>query len=342
MQAVNHLYNIKSLAFRLTDLCNLNCVFCGQAKQINAEKPRKEKHFLELHELKSVVDQLVSYQPQVYLWGGEPLVYPKICEFVDYLKEKRLNVFITTNGVLLDKFYKHFVDNKVTQLTISIEGFKECHEKVRGIYGIYDKIINNLKLLQAYKDQMGKVFPIVDINVVINEENYQQLNDFCEYLLGLGLVNKIRLQLPMFFRNDASDEFEQYVLKIFHVEHGTSWRYFTDEYKKIDLSLLQNELDKALKKKKVQLFPPSADIEKWFSLPDIRFKQYCCTAFGRINIEPNGDLVACTDFFETVYGNVLKDPIEKLFNNEIMAEHRKALQENKLKLCARCSHLYLY
>lgn len=338
----NNLQHFKSLAFRLTDLCNLKCVFCGQAKQNAVEKLKNQKHFLELDELISITEQLVKYKPQVYLWGGEPLVYPKISEFIHYLRAQKLNVFITTNGVLLNKFYKNFVDEKVTELTISIEGFKECHEKVRGVYGIFDKIISNLQLLQDYKEKTNKIFPLVDINVVINTDNYKQLSEFCNYLSGLKVINKIRLQLPMFFLDDAVEEFNQYVTKYFYCSTGTSWRYFTYGYEKIDFLSLKKEIEVALQNKKVQLFPSSADVEKWFKEPNMRFKEICKTAFYRINVEPNGDLIACTDFFETVYGNALKDPVEKLFNNEVINNHRKAQLKNKLKLCSRCSHLYLY
>ena len=342
MNTKNNLCCLKSLAFRLTDLCNLNCVFCGQAKQNKAEKTKNARHFLELHELMAITDQVIQYKPQVYLWGGEPLVYPQLCEFITYLRKNKLNVFITTNGVLLDKFYEFFVDNKVTQLTVSIDGFKDAHEKARGVYGIYDKIIDNLRLLNDYKLKKRRVFPLVDINVIINEGNYQQLSGFCEYLSDLGVINRIRLQLPMFFSREASCEFENFVTKTFNVKNGTSWKYFTDDYKNIDLPVLKGELNQALQNKKVQLFPPSAEVSEWFEKPNVRFQHNCRTAFERINIEPNGDLITCTDFTETTYGNALSDSIESLFNNEIINNHRKMLQEKQLELCARCSHLYIY
>ncbi len=339
----NRVSDVKSLAFRLTDLCNLSCVFCGQSKQNKDERCSNiKKHYLELSELQDIIDQVKVYKPQIYLWGGEPLIYPKLEDFIRYLCSSGLNVFITTNGVLLDRFNQFFIDNKITQLTVSLEGFKEQHEEGRGVKGIYDKIISNLLQLDLDKQASSCVFPIVDINVLINELNYKTLNSFCDYLLSLGVIHNIRLQLPMFFHSTAADEFSCYVSDVFNVKNGVSWRYFTDDYANIDLNILASELDKALQNKRVKLFPDVADVKLWFRKPELRFKQECCTANCRINIEPNGDLISCTDFVETVYGNALISPIEELFKNEIIEKHRKAIKQTPRPLCARCSHLYLY
>ena len=101
---------LKSLAFRLTSRCNLNCMFCGQSKQAITSKgseksTNSQRSHLSLDQLKYIVNQLVVYRPQIYLWGGEPLIYPYLSDFVRYLRANKLSVFITTNGVLLNRFY---------------------------------------------------------------------------------------------------------------------------------------------------------------------------------------------------------------------------------------------
>lgn len=339
-----YLNRVKSLGFRLTDLCNLKCEFCGQANQIMAEKFTKgQKHYLQLDELKHIVDQLIPYKPQVYLWGGEPLVHPKLMPFVEYLRENDLHVFITTNGVLLDKFNQRFVDLKVTQLTVSIEGFREHHEKVRRVKGVYDKIINNILTLKEMKKAAKKVFPIIDVNLVITEENHHYLNAFCEYLISLKAIRQIRLQLPMFFEQSAIDEFGDHVERVFHQRKAMpSWSYFTYMYSGIDIPTLERELALAVQKKGVILYPPGVNVRQWFENPEVRFKKSCETPYERINVEPNGDLVSCTDFAETTYGNALETPIKTLYNNDIINAHRAAIGCQNYELCSRCSYLYLY
>lgn len=339
-----YLNDVKSIGFRLTNLCNLNCAFCGQANQIKNEKHSKEnKHYLWLNELKDIVNQVISYKPQVYLWGGEPLVYPDLLNFIQYLRKYHLNIFITTNGVLLDKFVESFINHKVTQLTISLEGFKEDHEKIRGVDGIYDRIIDNMLEINRLKKKFEKVFPIIDINLVITDRNYYYLNDFCEHLIKFKSIRKIRLQLPMFFRKPACMEFNKHTCDIFSCKKvNPSWSYFTYQYESIDIPILENQLKRALQKKNVLMFPKQANVRQWFEQPEIRFKHHCHTANYRINVEPNGDLIACTDFPETVYGNALRKPIKELYNNACINAHRKSIQKNDMKLCARCSHLYIY
>jgi radical SAM protein with 4Fe4S-binding SPASM domain len=343
MTTMTPLHELKSLAFRITSLCNLRCIFCGQYKQSQSKyKSVDQKKYLSLNALISIVEQVIQYKPQIYLWGGEPFIYPYLKEFLYYLRQKKLTVFITTNGVLLKNFYALLTDLKITQITISLDGFKKAHELGRGVSGIYDVIIKNLQLLNKYKNSHNSVFPLVDINVLINSTNYPNLFKFCQYLLNLGFIHLIRLQLPMFFHSSAINEFGEHVSECFDKKAGKSWAYFTDDYQSINMEILKHQIKLSLSLKGVRLFPMIDDIDAWFKSPNIAFQSNCKTAWRRINIEPNGDLIACTDFPETIYGNALNEPIDKLFNNFMIKLHRERISEKLCKLCARCSHLYLY
>jgi radical SAM protein with 4Fe4S-binding SPASM domain len=332
---------VRSLAFRITDLCNLSCKFCGQAKQKLSEKQKKE-HYLELDLLKKAVLDVYEFKPQIYIWGGEPLIYPQLKEFLIFIRELKLNTFITTNGVLLNKFSKLLVDLKVTEITVSLEGKKEIHESARGLSNIYGKIINNLTELNEIKKVNNKVFPIIDINTVIFENNYRYLYDFCCYILDMNFVRTIRLQFPMFFNESMCNEFSNHVEKTFGYKDGTSWKYFIDDYKKIDLAILDKEIKKCKTLKRVQVFPDIDNPSEWFNNPELRFKETCNAIYKRINIEPGGNVISCCDFPETVYGNIKNDNLRSLFSNKTITKKREELKKKKLQLCNRCSYLYIY
>lgn len=331
---------LTSLGIKITYLCNLNCVMCGQNKYYKKNENMRMDETLTLDELKSVVDQIRKYSPQIYLWGGEPCIYPNLPEFLNYLKECRLKTFITTNGTILDRYYKTFVDEKVTEIAVSIDGKEDVHNKIRGM-NIFSSVIDNLRKLNKYKKDTGKVFPIVDIHIVIVNENYDSLLDFVEYLEKEHLCRRIRIQLPMFFTEKMCDVQKEYIKKAFGNENPSSFYNYIADYK-IDINKLKEQFNCIRTKfKNIIFFPENIKIEDWFENPHIPLKFGCNAPNYRINLEPNGDIVACPNFSETVYGNIKEDTLENIFNNEKISAHRDYLQENTKGICSRCSYLYL-
>lgn len=76
---------------------------------------------------------------------GEPLVHPRINEFINLAIDNGFNVNITTNGYLI----KNIIDSKrIRQLNISLHSFNECNGKtlskyMSDIFEVEDKLSEN-------------------------------------------------------------------------------------------------------------------------------------------------------------------------------------------------------
>ena len=88
-----------SINLDLTSACNFSCPFCVDSKLINAgrnltlEEVKKTIHTLQTHGLLSVI----------LIGGGEPTLHKDFGEIVRYIKSKRLQIGIVTNGSRLEK-----------------------------------------------------------------------------------------------------------------------------------------------------------------------------------------------------------------------------------------------
>jgi wyosine [tRNA(Phe)-imidazoG37] synthetase (radical SAM superfamily) len=88
-----------SINLDLTSACNFSCPFCVDSKLINAgrnltlEEVKKTIHTLYTHGLLSVI----------LIGGGEPTLHKDFGEIVRYIKSKRLQIGIVTNGSRLEK-----------------------------------------------------------------------------------------------------------------------------------------------------------------------------------------------------------------------------------------------
>lgn len=105
------------LEFVLTDFCNLNCKGCTHYS------PLAPREFLEIETLERSAEHLGrtcgAELSEVYLMGGETLLYPKITEAMEilrrYFPHQKLHVF--TNGIVLPRMEKEFWE-KVRELDV--------------------------------------------------------------------------------------------------------------------------------------------------------------------------------------------------------------------------------
>jgi len=87
----------------LTAKCNLRCSYCP--------RPRISRT-LPFRLFKKIVDEASSFGPtsfSLHLFG-EPLLYPRIIESIEYLKRGGHTVILTTNGTMLRKYWRQLKD----------------------------------------------------------------------------------------------------------------------------------------------------------------------------------------------------------------------------------------
>lgn len=131
------LANTPQITFEVTDLCNLNCVYCGYGKLYSDYDERTNKK-LEFTKAKLFLDYLsviwnspfnksINNVIHLSFYGGEPLLnVPFIEKVIGYTKSLKCQVrkfaySMTTNGVLLDK-YMDFLTANDFSLLISLDG----------------------------------------------------------------------------------------------------------------------------------------------------------------------------------------------------------------------------
>lgn len=90
----------RNINIELTNACTFSCTFCP-----NGIMARK-KEMLDFNLVKKLIDEISEMRlaPLInYYVMGEPLLYPKLFEVIEYTKSKGIKVKINTNGTLLDE-----------------------------------------------------------------------------------------------------------------------------------------------------------------------------------------------------------------------------------------------
>lgn len=141
-----------------TNLCNLDCLHC-----YSSSSPKKKDEV----KIEFINKLLMNLQKNGYeilsISGGEPLVYSKIDELINFSKEIGLKVNLITNGMLLNRVID--ISSKVSMFAISIDGSEENHDATRNKTGAFIKLEENIKILSNLKIPFGLAFCVTKKNI---------------------------------------------------------------------------------------------------------------------------------------------------------------------------------
>lgn len=113
---------LRDLRISLTDRCNMRCRYCMPKEHFPADHQFLSKsEILSYEELTTVVDALLPLGlSKVRLTGGEPLLRRDICTFIEMLPQE-LDLALTTNGLLLERFAKDLKAAGLDRVTVSLD-----------------------------------------------------------------------------------------------------------------------------------------------------------------------------------------------------------------------------
>lgn len=107
------------LRISLTERCNLRCTYCMPEEGIPL---RDRMEFMTREEIFFLAKTFVKLGVnKIRLTGGEPLIKKNFGDILDDLSKLNIELAITTNGVLLDKYWDELKAAKVKSLNISLD-----------------------------------------------------------------------------------------------------------------------------------------------------------------------------------------------------------------------------
>lgn len=347
-----------------TDRCNLNCIFCPNytARKLGRFKIENE---LKTEEWLDIVDQALKLDVKQWclLGGGEPLLRSEILLPALEMIKSRMKIIdfeLITNGILFSsELIKNIVEvaaNKVEinptsgtkkeigviQITISIHGLKDNYSFITGSSNGFDKVIENLKLFNKWKEKFNVQQPTIQINIVVNNKNFTQIPEMIK-VFGELKVNQIALH-PM-------RGFEETGTNIKNLElNNEQWaaipnfvkevRALTEKY---DIALSTDPLN-AHMKGPLNFNTNQSEIRRngreEFS-PIKLLALQCLEPWYDMLINPDGRVGRCASFVtrkEPV--SVRSSNLKEIWYGEFFGEVRRNIIENKsMEGCIRCGLL---
>lgn len=107
---------------------------------------------------------------------GEPTMYPRLPEMIDYLKEKGITSFLVTNGTISDMVEK-LIDHQPTQLYISVYGSnKEMYQRTANpiTKDAWKRLQKSLSMMNKFKRNVMRLTLVKGFNFT-DPEGYAKL-----------------------------------------------------------------------------------------------------------------------------------------------------------------------
>jgi hopanoid biosynthesis associated radical SAM protein HpnH len=81
----------------------------------------------------------------VSICGGEPTVYPELFELVEATLVRKKQVFLCTNGLLLDRFYRQGRPHRRLAINVHLDGMRSTHDRIVRRDGVFDHAIEMIR-----------------------------------------------------------------------------------------------------------------------------------------------------------------------------------------------------
>ncbi len=176
------LHQFHTLFWECTLRCNMHCRHCGSDCKQEAQVPDMPAadFFKAIDDISPHVDPHKTF---IIFTGGEALLRPDLEECGLELYRRGFPWGLVSNGYLLDeRRLDSLLRSGMHSITISLDGFAEEHNWIRQHPHSFERAERAVKLLVKAKDEV-----LWDIVTCVNPRSYGQLEQFKDYIVGLGV-----------------------------------------------------------------------------------------------------------------------------------------------------------
>jgi MoaA/NifB/PqqE/SkfB family radical SAM enzyme len=309
------------------NLCNLRCTMCYYSSDYN-----RKKEEMDISVFRKIAAEVFPKTRFLYLsCATEPTMNKNFPSFVRAAGEYGIpfTSFCTNGQLFRPELVQACIDAKLSEIIFSVDGATaETYEHIRR-GGKWNKLVDNLKLLDSMKRQASALFPVARINFTCMLRNIHELPAMVHFAADHGI-------------------------RSLHVRHLLS---YTDEANtcREEMTYLRRfngiaaETKKEAALRNVELFLPDPVAEKQYStgktcLTDpSRLKEandYCVLPWLQAIISWNGDYRVCSTHAKL--GNLREQTFDEIYNSPRLREIRHKMFWRSPDACSWACHEEAY
>lgn len=291
------LYLIHSLTAR----CNAKCGFCAWTDYV-------ERDALSPDQIRGLYrDARRAGFIGLSVWGGEPLLHPQAGELLAYAQRLGLTTNMVTNGALLPKRLDQVAPH-LDHLCISVDHPSDTHDRIRGIPGLFGRIIDATREVRRRYPKVGVQFVCTLQRANCDVATVEAMARLTRELGVVGVYNAMRVDVAADTRSERSI-----------AEYAAPPEAIRDVFEALG----------RLKRDGYPVLNSFTHLEKMQGGEPI---YRCAWPKFMLPIEANGDVVDCMHWGTRPIGNVRDTPFRELLDHPRVA----ALAGPAGEACHKC------
>ncbi|MBN1919147.1 MAG: radical SAM protein [Verrucomicrobia bacterium] len=150
------------VVWTMTRRCNLNCIHCYSDSHDQLYPGE-----LDDAAARKLIGDLAGFGCPVLLFsGGEPLLHPRLLEYIELAKAKGLRPVVSTNGTLIDESTaKRLAESGAGYVGISLDGVEAVNDRFRGKKGAFKAALNGFHACLKHGQKVGLRLTLTKRNV---------------------------------------------------------------------------------------------------------------------------------------------------------------------------------
>lgn len=321
--STDRIYALPVVVLMPHSACNCRCVMCDiwLANRNKRELSREDliPHLPTLRKLGT---------SHVVLSGGEALLHSNLWTLCDLLREAGVaRITVLSTGLLLAR-HAHAVIAHCDEVTVSLDGSRSTHDRIRNIRDAYDHLAGGVRTLKNLAPDFR-----VTARCVIQRENYFDLPNIIDAAKEIG-VDQIS-----FFAVDVSSA-------AFNRPQG----WAPDRVREVALSPDEVERFAGIVEEAISTYPEEFASGFVAETPDRlrRLPRYfaalngeetfpenqCNAPWVSTVVEADGTVRPC--FFHRSLGNIHDRPLDEILNGAEAIAFRRQLDVRRDPICQKC------
>jgi cyclic pyranopterin phosphate synthase len=281
------------LRISLIERCNLRCTYCMPEEGVKLSPKSSLMTYEEIYDIaKTFVEHGVT---KIRLTGGEPLIRKDIPVILEKLAALPVELSITSNAVIIDKFIDVLKANGVKKINVSLDSLDAAKFKHITRRHEFEKVYNNILLL------VKEGFEVKVNAVLIKGFNDNEIIDFIN--LSKDLPISVRFIEFMPFDGNKWDMGKM-------VSYAEVMQYVNTSFSEQNIERLQDAPNDTSKNYKIKGYKGSFAIISSVTNP-------FCDSCNRLRLTANGQLKNClfssteSDLLSTLRAGKSIEPVIK-------------------------------
>lgn len=295
------------LVHALTARCNARCGFCAWNPDFyDATQQLPTPAIKQLY-----TDAKRAGFLGLSVWGGEPLVHRDFEEVLRHAKrELGFTTNLVTNGFLIEKKLDAIVEY-VDRLSISVDHPSSRHDELRGIKGLFERIVSATNAVRARAPHKPILFICTLQKANVDPATLRQLVELMDELGVLGVFNGLREEAATPGADAGLDAYAPT-----QAQHAVAF-----------------ELLRQLKKEGFPILNSFTHLELMKAGPPV---YRCHWPKFMLPIEANGDVVDCMHWGTRPIANVKHTPFAEVLKHPRL----RALAGKEGEACHKCVSIH--